>query len=91
MAPALATDGKASVRGEHGGAAGGRIHSSKNSRLYAMGRSSIADALPLEGVYALVPLIESDTLYDVLHGSGTAYAFFKQILHTVFSTDSVDV
>ena len=38
-----------------------------------------------------MPVLESERLYDVLHGSTKAYTDAKHIFHSLFATDSLDV
>lgn len=52
---------------------------------------NMMDQIPVEGLYALAPLIKSHVFYDTLRRNAPTYRLFKRIIHQLLSTDSLDL
>ncbi|CAD7944556.1 unnamed protein product [Amoebophrya sp. A25] len=52
---------------------------------------SMLDQLPVEGLYALEPLLKSSVFYDALNCSRTAFSAFTKIIQSIVTTDSLEI
>ena len=61
---------------------GGPVHSSKNF-------CAVIDQLPIEFLYAMVPVLKSPNCFDSISVSKRAFRHFSVIVRTILSTDSL--